>query len=368
MRKIVMMILVAAMLLPLAMPLAQAQTVIQLPRGTWVLAGDGSWRFLIAEDTELIEEQRKAAEAAAVEVVDDKLPEGVSLSEAQIEALYPDAGEYFAKPEAIMEPVNTVDVMPEGVSLEMFSLDGEWFYGEDDALYYAPKDSGMVMTQEQVFRALQGKPAAEEKIIYLTIDDCPSDYTMEMLSMLDSLDVKATFFVVGAFVKRSPVFLRAMYEQGHVIANHSYSHNESTLKRSAESALADFKRTEEEVEKALGFPLAMPIIRIPYGSGILPLSTKQALQDAGYLWIDWNALNGDTEDAITSDKLALERAFSTASRYDGSIVLLVHEGKKRTIRTMPELVKHFREQGYTFRVLTEDIEKIEGVRMGFPSK
>jgi len=160
--------------------------------------------------------------------------------------------------------------------------------------------------------------------------------------------------------------LRAIYEQGHAIANHSYTHQESSLKRSFSSCLDEFKKTEQEVNRALGFELPMPIIRIPYGSGILTADYLDRLQRAGYYWIDWNALNGDTEGHIQSDAAALERAITTAGRYDGSIVMLVHDGKKRTIRILPELVAHFREQGYEFRVLDANVPRIPGVRAGEP--
>ena len=332
-------------------------TVVMLPRGGWMREDDG-WRFLVDENTPLNPELEAIAENTGIHALNGMLPKGARLTPEQIELLYPGAEAYFALP---AEPP------AEAPALEMFELNGEWYYAEDGVLYYKDQKNGAAMTVDEVFAVLGSDAPAAGKTVYLTIDDAPSLYTMEMLAVLNRLGVKATFFVVGAYVRRDPVFLRAIYEQGHTIANHSYSHRADMQNASADACLQDFQRCEQAVADALGFSLPMPIARIPFGSGAVERIHREALQKSGYLWIDWNALNGDTEPGITSDKMALDRAFTTASRHDGDIVLLVHDGKKRTIRTMPELVAGFRELGYTFRVLEPEMEKVPGVRMGFPT-
>lgn len=364
-RSLVWLVMVLLCVSPLAALSEEGVQVIYLPRGAWAHANGGEWRFVISEDVRLTEGQLQVAEAAGIVVEDGLLPEGASLTAPQTALLYPGAEDYFALPEleTASKEVSSDAALPQ---LSMFSLDGKWYYGEDDVLYYTDRAGTFVMTVDQVFRALNGGPSANEKIVYLTIDDGPSSYTMEMLAVLDKLNVKATFFVMGANVKARPLFLRAIYDQGHVIANHSYSHDASVLTLSQESCLNDFRRCEEAVNEALGFTLPMPLLRVPYGSDTLSAPYKEMLQKSGYLWIDWNALNGDTEGAITTDTQAVERAMSTASRYKGPIVLLVHDGKKRTIRTLPEIVRLFREQGYEFRVLEPDMPKLAGVRMGLP--
>lgn len=326
-----------------------------LPFGIWSFSGDESWHFIFQSDVELTEAQQKAAEEAGILAQGNILPSGTTLTVKQLERLYPNANDMFGVPKR--KP-----------TLSMFELTGKWFYGSDDQLYYQHDDDSVIMTMDEVFAQLQSpkETNASDKIIYLTIDDSPSAYTMELLTVLDELDVKATFFVVGAYVRSRPVFLRAIYEQGHTIANHSYYHDEGALTRSYSSCLSDFRRTEEEVAKALGFTLDIPILRIPYGSSTIPISYLDQLTEEGYYWIDWNALNGDTESNITSDKESLQRAYTTANRYDGAVVMLVHDGKKRTIRTLPEMVAHFRELGYEFRVLDTSVPKIPGVRSGIP--
>ncbi len=326
-----------------------------LPEGKWMVSGDDQWFWMLEGDTELTEAQRMAAAQEGIPQLDGTLPAGTSLSLSQLALLYPGVEAAPSQPK-ITPPV------------EQFSLTGEWFYGADGVLYYRHGEGYRDMPMDEVFQALGKKavPQRGEKTIYLTIDDSPGPYTMDLLAVLNALDVKATFFVVGAYVRQFPVQLKAIHDLGHGIANHSYSHDAAILSASYRSCLSDFQKCEEAVAQALGFPLSMPILRVPYGASTLPVSFRTQLQKDGYLWIDWNALNGDTESAVNSDKASLERAFSTAGRYDGTVVLLVHDGKKRTIRTLPELVAHFRDLGYEFRVLTPDVGRIDGVRMGLP--
>ena len=64
------------------------------------------------------------------------------------------------------------------------------------------------------------------KTVALTFDDGPNEpYTSEIAAFLDERGIKATFFQVGLCVARHPKVTAALAEAGHVIGNHSYSHN-----------------------------------------------------------------------------------------------------------------------------------------------
>ena len=65
----------------------------------------------------------------------------------------------------------------------------------------------------------------KEKVAYLTFDDGPSsNITPKVLDVLKEEGVKATFFVLGQNVKSHPEQLKRIYDEGHYIANHSYTH------------------------------------------------------------------------------------------------------------------------------------------------
>lgn len=324
-----------------------------LPIGEWREDDALGTVYVLLEDTSFTAEQLRELGMTLPEgLAAASLPKGFSLTIAEMEQIF--SGDLSDLP-AVLAP-----------ALSFFSLTGDWRTDEGGALWYRHTLGDAWLSFDDVVAALApdaGLPEPGHKI-YLTIDDTPGQYTMDLLAMLKLLNVRATFFILGANVNHFPDSLRAIYNEGHVLANHSHSHAADTLNSSAAACIADFRFCQTTIERVLGFPVSMPIVRIPYGSSTIPSAYKSAMVRAGYAWIDWNALNGDTESSIDSDDAALKRAFTTAARYNGDIVMLVHDGKKRTIRTMPQLVQHFRDLGYTFDVLTTDLADIKGVRMG----
>ena len=65
----------------------------------------------------------------------------------------------------------------------------------------------------------------EYPVVALTFDDGPHpDYTPQLLDMLRDYNVKATFFVVGKAVSNYPKLTRRIANEGHELANHSYTH------------------------------------------------------------------------------------------------------------------------------------------------
>lgn len=77
---------------------------------------------------------------------------------------------------------------------------------------------------------------SDEKIAYLTFDDGPTTKaTPKVLDILKEENVKATFFVIGKYVKNNPDIVKREYEEGHYIANHGYDHNNSKLYKNSNS-------------------------------------------------------------------------------------------------------------------------------------
>ena len=62
--------------------------------------------------------------------------------------------------------------------------------------------------------------------VALTFDDGPNvPYTDQVRGILDAHGVKGTFFVVGQAVLARPDVGRRLVEDGHLVANHSYTHD-----------------------------------------------------------------------------------------------------------------------------------------------
>jgi peptidoglycan/xylan/chitin deacetylase (PgdA/CDA1 family) len=77
----------------------------------------------------------------------------------------------------------------------------------------------------QTFGPFPYQAEVSEPLVALTFDDGPNEpYTSRLLDLLDERDVRATFFQVGRCAERFPSASRRVVESGHVLGNHSYSH------------------------------------------------------------------------------------------------------------------------------------------------
>lgn len=208
---------------------------------------------------------------------------------------------------------------------------------------------------------------APTKVVYLTFDDGPSPKTPALLDILESEGIKATFFLIGASVDSFPEHTRAIVEAGHSIGNHTYQHSRK-LFDTERSFLKDVVRFDQAIERALGDPIKVRLFRFPYGSTWVTKKTRKFIMSNSYLWIDWNALNYDTDREIGQDTQRMLQTAITTSGSKNEIVILLHDNKSRTIEMLPKLIQHYRENGYTFNLLTPELDHmIPGVHMGFPN-
>ena len=67
------------------------------------------------------------------------------------------------------------------------------------------------------------------KVIYLTFDDGPSEYTTKLLDLLKRYDVRASFFCVASFSDKHKNVIKRMINEGHLVGMHSFSHKSAYL-------------------------------------------------------------------------------------------------------------------------------------------
>lgn len=86
---------------------------------------------------------------------------------------------------------------------------------------------------------------------FLTFDDGPSEWTSQILDLLEQHGVTAAFFVCGGSIIGYEPVLRRMRDAGHLVGNHSYSHAKMTaipLSR----AFVELERTSRMIHQAIG--------------------------------------------------------------------------------------------------------------------
>lgn len=199
----------------------------------------------------------------------------------------------------------------------------------------------------------------EKKICYLTFDDGPTkEVTPRVLEVLNQYDVKATFFVLGKMLDANRDIGRREFDEGHLLANHSYYHQYGELYATGESFMAEIEKTQQLINEVTGEE-AFKLIRFPGGGhnagtyAAQKQEYKQLLKEKGYYFVDWNCLNGDAEAALRSPDELIARVKETA--IGKNLVILMHDAaaKKTTPDALGGIIEYLKGQGYEFRRLDE---------------
>ena len=197
---------------------------------------------------------------------------------------------------------------------------------------------------------------SDEKIAYLTFDDGPSkNITPQILEILEREGIKATFFVLGSRVDLYPELVRQEYESGHYIANHSYSHEYTSVYASPEALLDEYNHTEKAIQEAIDNPdYHTYIFRFPGGSEggkykKQKNAVKSILEENNIAYINWNALTRDAEGKPTKESL-IEDLKATVGDKKRVVVLMHDTGTKQlTADTLPEVIGYLRDEGFIFK-------------------
>jgi peptidoglycan/xylan/chitin deacetylase (PgdA/CDA1 family) len=133
----------------------------------------------------------------------------------------------------------------------------------------------------------------------LTFDDGPNPaWTSQLLEVLDSNDVRATFFLIGRYAQAEPELVRRIADAGHLIGNHSWSHPNlafATTSRIRE----ELTRTSETLQEITGKPVLF--FRPPFG-GRRP-SVLRIARSLGMTPVTWNAITTDWSEP-SQDRIA----------------------------------------------------------------
>ena len=194
------------------------------------------------------------------------------------------------------------------------------------------------------------------KIVYLTFDDGPGQYTERLLGYLRKYDVKATFFVTNQFPKYI-YNLKTMAEDGHAIGVHTLTHSWSIY--SGEYAyMKDFNAMHDIIKRETG--IDTKIFRFPGGTnntvsrsycrGIMSAMSRKMINN-GYYYFDWNV---DCCDTLGYSASQIVNTTIGQIRGKSESIVLMHDIKKATVDAIPAIIEYCLNNGYVFDVLDEN--------------
>jgi cellulose synthase/poly-beta-1,6-N-acetylglucosamine synthase-like glycosyltransferase/peptidoglycan/xylan/chitin deacetylase (PgdA/CDA1 family) len=200
----------------------------------------------------------------------------------------------------------------------------------------------------------------DKKMVALTFDDGPDPrFTPKILDILAEKGARATFFVIGKNAVANPSLLRRIYDQGHDLGNHTYSHPDM-LENASVSVELELNGTQRVLESLLGRHTIF--FRPPYASRHLLQQSEaprivETASRLGYLTVsaavdpyDWGGPTGPQ---------IINRVIEQVEDETGQIVLLHDSGGDRrlTVEALPIVIDRLKARGYKFVTLHEIIGK-----------
>ena len=187
------------------------------------------------------------------------------------------------------------------------------------------------------------------KGIAITFDDGPDpEITPKILDILAKENVKASFFVIGHKIEGQKEVLQRIYNEGHTIGNHSFSHTKQLTTTPTSKLKQDITRCSATIENVIKKkPL---FFRPPFG--ITTPRYKKAISALNLKSIGWSIRSLDTK---TDDAKALYNSV-TKKISDGSI-LLFHDTQKVAVEVLPEIIQYCKNNGINIVSLPELINE-----------
>lgn len=217
---------------------------------------------------------------------------------------------------------------------------------ESNMRAYAVKDRYYYEKTGEIMWEIKTK----EKVVALTFDDGPHPkYTAEILDILEKYKAKATFFVVGENAEKNPDLILRQYNEGHEIANHTYTH---PLKTTLPKLEIELKQTDDLIFSITGYhPELFRPVEGQYTDQLIQNVVKKGYQVVMWSW------HQDTEDWKSPGVHRIEK--TVLNGVEPGNIILFHDGggdRSQTVKALEKIIEKLQKQGYEFVTVSELIK------------
>ena len=182
------------------------------------------------------------------------------------------------------------------------------------------------------------------KNVCLTFDDGPNPaYTPRILQILKEKKVRATFYLIGQHAQQHPDLVKKIYESGHELGDHTFSHVELP-KVPSDKIKQEVESTRSIVESATGAKIFL--FRPPWG-----IFDGRSLAEIAMRKFDAVLWSLDSRD-WSRPGIAQIQANVLEKAGNGSIILF-HDDHDQIVQALPDIILNLQKQGYQFITVSE---------------
>ena len=220
----------------------------------------------------------------------------------------------------------------------------------------------MAPTGQWYGRTFIGLPRGTKQFA-LTYDDGPNDpHTLRLLEVLARHEARATFFLIGRYVRQRPEIAREIIKAGHVVGNHTFTHPLLIFK-SDDEIRKELSDCRAALQDAIGEH--SNLFRPPFG-GRRP-GTLRIARELGMEPVMWNVTGYDWD---APPSVVIERKVSRQIR--GGDVVLLHDGghkqmgadRSQTVLATDHLIARYKSEGYEFVTVPQMLERLPTISSG----
>ena len=185
----------------------------------------------------------------------------------------------------------------------------------------------------------------KSKGVSFTFDDGPDlEITPQILDVLAAENIKATFFIIGNKIEKNKELLLRIYNEGHTIGNHSFSHTKKMTMFSSSKLREDIAECSTHIKKVIDQkPL---FFRPPYG--VTTPRYQRALKALNMKSIGWSLRSFDT--VIETKEVLYKKIINKIK--PGSIVLF-HDTQSVTLSVLTDVIHYCKKSGIEIVSLPE---------------
>lgn len=220
-----------------------------------------------------------------------------------------------------------------------------WYYVLLLFVFTGIKAYGSVTLSASFFINTKCKGTIQSGAVAITFDDGPlPGMTDRILSILNTYQIRATFFCIGNRVVKNPELLQKIHEQDHLVGNHSFLHGNLFSLQSAEKINDELRLTDAIIEKTI--QVKPRFFRPPYG--VTNPNVAKAIRKGNYMTTGWSIRSMDT--VIRNEEKLFQ---SVTKNLQAGDVILFHDFSETTIAILPRVIDYIIKRGLKVARLDE---------------